>query len=183
MASGLASDLSRTQMAGPVDALARGIGDRLRHIRASRNQPEMAEHLMVSARTYGHWERSERTPDAHALVQLCVDGWNGHWLLTGEGPERLEAAVQSQSQDLSEANLNIALEFTDDIIRATRATYVPRALYARLLRLMYMGVTQGLPVAEIHDIGQQLVRAVISGTGEEGNGGQSGLDDPSSGRR
>ena len=94
-----------------------------------------------------------------------------------------ETRASYGSQDLSEADLNVALEYTDDIIRATRATYVPRSLYAKLLRLMYQGVAQGLPVAEIHELGQQLVRAVISGTGEQGNGSQSGMDGPGQGSR
>lgn len=123
-------------------------------------------------------------PPFDVAARLCIAGGRSlEWLATGGTPTRLEPAFQSGSQDLSEANLNIALEYTDDIIRATRATYVPRSLYAKLLRLMYEGVTRGLPLAEIHDLGQQLVRAVISGTGEQGNGSQSGLDGPSQGSR
>ena len=128
--------------------------------------------------------RGENVPPFDVAARLCLAaGRSLEWLATGNTPKLLETAFQSGSQDLSEANLNIALEYTDDIIRATRATYVPRSLYAKLLRLMYEGVTRGLPLAEIHDLGQQLVRAVISGTGEQGNGSQSGLDGPGQGSR
>lgn len=152
------------------------LGDRLTRIRGQTTQAVFAPEVGLHKNTLGTYERGEREIGALSLAAYVAKGWNANWMLTGEGPERLEAALQSQSQDLSEANLNIALEYTDDIIRATRATYVPRSLYAKLLRLMYQGVTQGLPVAEIHEIGQQLVRAVISGTGSQGDVGQSGMD-------
>lgn len=74
------------------------IGLRLRHIRASRTQPEMAAALGVAGRTYANYERDERVPDADTLALLVQDGWNANWLLTGEGPERLEALTASQPQ-------------------------------------------------------------------------------------
>ena len=161
----------------------RAFAARLTHVRAGRSQPEMARFMGIGARTLSYYESGERLPDVAALHPIAEEGWSLNWLVTGEGYERLEAALQSHSQDLSEGNLNIALEYTDDIIRATRATYVPRSLYAKLLRLMYQGVSQGLPVAEIHEIGQLAVRAALSGTGEQGNGSQSGMDGPGQGRR
>jgi DNA-binding XRE family transcriptional regulator len=157
------------------------IGQRLTRIRGQTTQAVFAPEVGLHKNTLGTYERGEREIGGLSVAAYVAKGWNANWILTGEGPEQLEAAFQSHSQDLSESNLNIALEYTDDIIRATRATYVPRSLYAKLLRLMYQGVTQGLPVADIHEIGQQLVRAVISGNGEQGNGSQSGLDGPGQG--
>lgn len=117
-------------------------------------------------------------------------GWNANWLLTGEGPERLDGLQVAEgrsgyaSQDLSEEQLTIALEITDDIIREEGARYVPRILFARLLRLMYQGVAQGLPMAEIHDFGRNAVRAAISGTGNEvGDVGQQGVGKSGQGGR
>lgn len=125
----------------------------------------MGEVMGVAQRTYASYERNERIPDALALVPLAREGWNINWLLSGEGAERQEASAPLRgSQDLSEEGLTIALEITDDIVRSEGATYVPRVLYARLLRLMYQGVTQGLPVAEILDFGRGSVRAVLSGS-------------------
>lgn len=165
-------------------------GSRLVHIRGDVSQALFGPKIGVHKNTLGHYERGTREVGADALRSLVYQGWNANWILTGEGAERLadpskvsEPGAGYASQDLSEANLNVALEYTDDIIRATRATYVPRSLYAKLLRLMYQGVTQGLPVAEIHDIGQQLVRAVISGTGERSDGSESGLDGTGTGGR
>ena len=159
-------------MSGPVDAAAHGIGERLRHIRAGRNQPEMADHLMVSPRTYGYWERSERTPDAHALVQLCLDGWNGHWLLTGEGPERvdgLKAAFQSQSHDVSGEDLNIAMQLADRKIAAARKAPT-REQYAAFVAEIYNAITQGLPDADRFDFATG--RRTHTGTGEDDGSGQ-----------
>lgn len=143
-----ASDLSRKSAV----ALKAGIGDRIRHIRAALSQPVMAEKLHVSARTYGHWERSERTPDADALIQLVLDGWNANWVLTGEGQPRLDAqeplqpALQSQSQDVSGEHLMVATELADE---ALHGLWLPRARYFELVGLIYDGLTQGLPYAQV----------------------------------
>lgn len=158
-------------------------GSRLVEIRGDQSQAVFGPKIGVHKNTLGHYERGTREVGADALRSLVYLGWNANWVLTGEGPERLEPAFQSHSQDLSEAHLNIALEYTDDIIRATRTTYVPRSHYAKLLWLMYQGVSQGLPVADIYEIGQQAVRAALSGTGEQGNDGRSGLDGPGTGSR
>ncbi len=165
----------------------RGMAERLAHVCSTMTNAQAADFLGVSARSVTNYVNGVRPPDAGTLARVARAGWNINWLLTGEGAERADQVAETRasygSQDLSEADLNVALEYTDDIIRATRATYVPRSLYAKLLRLMYQGVAQGLPVAEIHELGQQLVRAVISGTGEQGNGSQSGMDGPGQGSR
>lgn len=56
----------------------------------------MGEVMGVAHRTYASYERNERIPDANALAPLVAEGWNANWLLTGEGPERLEALTSSQ---------------------------------------------------------------------------------------
>lgn len=159
------------------------IGQRLAHIRGQATQASFASEVGLHKNTLGTYERGEREIGGLSVAAYVAKGWNANWILTGKGPEQLEAAFQSHSQDLSAEALSIALEYTDDIIRATRATYVPRSLYAKLLGLMYLGVTQGLPVADIYEFGQQAIRAAISGTGEEGDGSQSGMDGSASGGR
>jgi len=62
---------------------------RLKHIRAGRTLPEMAEVLDVSSRTVSNYESGLRAPDAWALACLVTEGWNANWILSGEGPERL----------------------------------------------------------------------------------------------
>lgn len=57
----------------------------------------MAASLYVSTKTYGLWERADRTPDAITLARLAGRGWNINWLLTGEGPERIGAEKQGVS--------------------------------------------------------------------------------------
>ena len=171
-----------------LDAFADRMKLLIKHFKSNGGVAEIARKCGFSEAVIRSWRDGGSDPSRLRCIQLA-DGTGASllWLVAGEGEmwavNATEPALQSGSQDLSEANLNIALEYTDDIIRATRATYVPRSLYAKLLRLMYEGVTRGLPLAEIHDLGQQLVRAVISGTGEQGNGSQSGLDGPSQGSR
>src|SRR5690606_24937163 len=121
-----------------------------------RSQADHALALSVPLRTYQNYEQGKREPDLRTLQAIAGLGWNLHWLLTGEGPQRLEdtrrvadqAGSYAGSQELSEEAVTIALQITDDIIRDEGARYVPRVLYGRLFRLMLEGITQGLPVAD-----------------------------------
>jgi len=136
----------------------------------------MAELLGVSARTYTYWEYGQREVSTHALGLLVAEGWNANWVVTGKGPERLdellsngnrigEAPGRYLSQDLSEDHLIIAIELADEAVRAAAGDHrPPRLLYGRLLRLIYQGVTQGLPMAEVRSIAREAADAFI-GTG------------------
>lgn len=64
---------------------------RLRSVRGSVTQKDRAAGLEIALSSYQHYERDERLPDAALLARLAAEGWNTNWLLTGEGPERLEA--------------------------------------------------------------------------------------------
>lgn len=170
----------------------RALGKRLERVRTGMDvgREEMAAHLGVKLRAYTNYLAGISSPDADGIGFVVGEGWNANWLLTGEGPELLSELQVAEdpagygSQDLSEEQLTIALEITDDIIREEGARYVPRILYARLLRLMYQGVARGLPMAEIHDFGCRAVRAAISGTGDEvGDVGQQGVDKSGQGGR
>lgn len=110
----------------------------------------MAEHLGVSPRTYGHWERGERTPDAHALAVLVADGWNANWVVAGAGAEQLEAAFQSDSQDLSPTDLSMAIQLANEKIAASGLAPTPEQ-YGKFVLLLYKVLHGGLPDAEIHD--------------------------------
>ena len=153
-ASDSASDSSRTQMTGPADVMAKGVGMRLAHTRGSATQGDYATHLGVHVNTYSRWERGERGPDSHAMTLMAIDGWNITWLLTGEGPERwkdLETSAFSASHDLSEEHLSIAMQLADKKIHAERRN-PSYDQYARFVALIYEGISKGLPEADIFDI-------------------------------
>lgn len=153
------------------------LAGRLRFMRGAHTQKYFAEFLRVATGTYQNYERGARSPDAAVLECLVELGWNANWILTGEGPELLKDAQAPEggagiaSHDVSEEALTIALEITDDIIQGEGARYVPRTLYARLLRLMYQGVTQGLPMAEVRDLGGAAARKSL-GTGDAEDDGK-----------
>lgn len=145
------------------------VGERLASIRGFTPQPAMASKLGVSKTTYGRLERGVREVGSDVLRRLAELGWNPLWVLSGEGNQRLDAGAVRESppkygsQDVSEEALTIALELADEAVRGIGATFVPRSLYARLVRLLYQGVTQGLPVAQVHQIGQEAARAIEQG--------------------
>jgi len=47
-------------------------------------QQQMAQHLRISLRALQGYE-TNHLPKTKVLVQLCQQGFNGHWLLTGQG--------------------------------------------------------------------------------------------------
>lgn len=80
---------------------------------------------------------------------MAEEGWNTNWLLTGEGPERLDQLVGAdKSQPVSGEALMVATELADE---ALRGLWLPKHRYFDLVALIYDGVTQGLPFAEIID--------------------------------
>jgi len=61
--------------------------ERLKEIRKDKglHQKEMAEHIGVSLSSLQRYELGSGVPDVNALVELAKDGYNIHWLLTGDG--------------------------------------------------------------------------------------------------
>lgn len=117
------------------------VGERLLHIRAGRPQSEAAAALGVSLRSYAYYERGERIPDGEALERLASEGWNINWLLTGTGPERLEALSGTVSGGSQEMRLDLetlreAIEVTD-IVLEMQGIAPDRADRARLYSLVY----------------------------------------------
>lgn len=149
------------------------IGARLLQVRDALglSQPAFAARLGVAPKTYARWERGIREISVHGLQTVVELGWNANWLMTGEGAERLEALesnafrvgeknAEYPSHSLSDANLTIAIELAD---RCVGDGWLPRPLYAKLVRLLYEGVTQGLPVAQVLTFGRQVSQAMEEG--------------------
>lgn len=83
------------------------IGERLRSARESLelDQKGMADLLGTSLRTYQRYEAGEPPKLAH-LDRLLDLGYSGHWLLTGQGPMKLEA--MSVARQFAESSRNLA---------------------------------------------------------------------------
>lgn len=117
-------------------------------------------------------------PPFDVAARLCVAaGLSMEWLATAKdsvkplgekGFEVPDEGVYHQSQAVSDENLTIALELAD---KALGGGYLPRPRYARLVRLLYEGITQGLPVADVLQFGERAGRALAKG--DEVDGGES----------
>lgn len=114
------------------------------------SQAVFAPKIGVHKNTLGNYERGEREISATALRSLVHMGWNANWLLTGEGPERLEAAFQSGSQDMSATDLSMAIQLANEKIAASGLAPTPEQ-YGKFVLLLYQVLVGGLPDAEIHD--------------------------------
>ncbi|HEY0503590.1 MAG TPA: hypothetical protein VGD42_08850 [Lysobacter sp.] len=88
----------------------------------------MAAALGVAARTYANYERDERVLDAVALTRIVEEGWNANWVLTGEGPERLNDAAAPAglaSHPLRVDLLTLAVELIDSELERAKKVLAP----------------------------------------------------------
>ncbi|UPG86994.1 helix-turn-helix domain-containing protein [Luteibacter aegosomatis] len=130
----------------------------------------MAEKLGVSLRTYGHYERNERVPDISMLAVLMGEGWNGNWLIAGQGPERTDIAVEQApggaSQPLRSDELKLSIQLAEEALDGGK---LEPADYAELVSLIYDALVNGLPSAQII----AFARPAARGLSHRGNDGKA----------
>lgn len=108
----------------------------------------------IAHRTYASYERNERVPDAEALIPLLAEGWNANWLLTGEGPERLEALQVAESHAgygshvLKPEGLTVAIQLVAEALDA-QDRELPPAKYAKVVSLAYELLDGDMPRANV----------------------------------
>lgn len=145
----------------------------------------MALLMGIAHRTYASYERSERLPDADALAPLVREGWNANWLLTGEGPERLEASSAAESpapyasQSVRPSDLTIALEMADEKL-ARDQLWLPKAQYAELVVLILERLHQGWAYQRIRALVDAALDKLADGEGAHA-GGSGGVGAESEG--
>lgn len=163
------------------------IGRRLAQIRGPESQGDFATRLGVHKNTYARWERDEREPGASELRALVALGWNANWILTGEGPERLEGLQVAEdggaygSQEMSGQHLMVATELAEE---ALRGLWLPRNRFFDLVALIYDALTQGLPYAEIIAFARPAAKDMAGAGGNDDGGtevGGEGAADPGRG--
>jgi hypothetical protein len=144
----------------------------------------------VSTDSLQRYIREDNMPPFDAAARLCAAaGVSMEWLATGESPRRVAGvrepgAAYGASQDLSGADLSIALELTEEVLRGK---WLPKREYAEVVAGIYAMLTQGLPYAEILELARPTLKqgtkdgsrsagdqprddADRRGSGEAGNG-------------
>lgn len=118
------------------------LGERLKLIRGTASQKAFAAELGVHANTVSNAERRDSATHDYLLKLAAARGVNLHWLLTGHGAMRIDAADDTLLQE------KLALALADALRAAYGPRYgsVPLATRARALRagatyLRAIGVT------------------------------------------
>lgn len=158
----------------------REIGSRITLVRGDKPQSEFSDLIGIHKNTLGNYERGDREMGVFALARLVKLGWNANWLLTGQGPERLDGpqAVQGEaSQDLSAEHLMIATELADETLQGL---WLPKPKYFELVGLVYDALTQGLPYADIIEFTRPAAESMAKQGA--GDGSKQGLDPAAPGR-
>lgn len=133
------------------------IGGRLTHIRGSESQRAYADQIGVPLKTYQTYEQGKREPDLRTLLGIYERGWNLHWVLTGQGEERLSSfsvnelegsggvkKPSSQSPRLDE--IRLAVQLAEEALNGGK---LEPAEYAQLVTLIYDALVNGLPDAQV----------------------------------
>lgn len=68
------------------------VGGRITLIRGSESQAAFAERIGVHKNTLGNYERNRNSPDAEFLKKMAQLGINTHWLVTGEGDQKISSS-------------------------------------------------------------------------------------------
>lgn len=136
-------------------------GSRLIQIRGEKSQAQFAPKIGVHKNTLGHYERGTRELGADALRSLVYAGWNANWVLTGEGPERLQAAGEAPSQNLRPEDVSLAVQLLREALDAAQSDITPTQ-HGEATVLLLRLLEKGLPEAEVRSISRQMV-ATITG--------------------
>jgi transcriptional regulator with XRE-family HTH domain len=151
-----------------------GIGERIAYVRGSKSQAEFAEEAGIHKNTLGNYERAEREMGALPLIRLVRLGWNANWLLTGEGPERLGAAVDkglqasSQSAGLSASNVQAAAGAIAAVLSLRSGPIVPSVVARAIVALAADLDRRGEAKAHVEDILAAAARHLTTGSTEDG---------------
>lgn len=134
-----------------VDKAAETIGGRIRMVRGGVRQPEFATRLGVDKNTIGRYERDERQPDAEFLARLCSLGFNGHWLITGEGPMMAgPSAPAAPGEGVNAGALAGAITAVEEMLRARQIT-LPSEKKGEMIAILYKQLTEVVSKGQIAD--------------------------------
>lgn len=120
-----------------------GVGGRLAEVRGPALQKAFAQLLGVHVNTYARWERGEAEIGASALARLHQLGVNPTWVVTGKGGKQL---VEASSPGLRREELSMAIQLAAE---ALEGKSLPPEKHAELVSLVYEGLLEGLPQAQI----------------------------------
>lgn len=128
---------------------------RLARTRGAASQKAHAESLGVALRTYQNYERGEREPSLDVLGGLVAQGWSAHWLLTGEGPERLNsdaAHAASHAAGLTPGNVQAAAGAIAAVLRHLGVESKPSAIARAVVALAADLDRRGVAKAQVEDL-------------------------------
>ena len=166
------------------------VGRRIASIRGQTKQPDRAVQLGVSKTTYGRWERGVREIGTDGMAALVKEGWNVNWILTGDGPERLntlqdkalsiaEDARGYASHPVSADHLTIALEMAEGKLEQEKL-WLPKRDFAELVLLILEKLQEEWSYKRIREfVGEELKR-LSKGESDAGSGQE--VDEPGAGR-
>lgn len=146
----------------------KAIGERLTHIRGRESQAGFAPLVGIHKNTLGTYERGEREPGALALSGYAGLGWNINWVLTGDGPQRVEAlekqgiasdetADKTPSQPPRLESLTLAIQLAEEALDGGR---LEPADYAQLVSLIHGALVNGLPSAQVLAFARPAARGI-----------------------
>lgn len=107
---------------------------RIAKVLAGANQSEVAKILGVSAQAVTGWKSRGKIDKKYAVSLAKLRGFNPAWLITGDGPEKLD---QSQKPTIENPVLLASIMDALDAFLAEKKVPLPTIKKARIIRIIY----------------------------------------------
>lgn len=118
------------------------------------NQAQAANLLGVPVATFIKWEVGTRAPGAAAIEAfVTAGGINANWLLTGEGPMRIEDLAGAETPGaLDRERMRLAMEAIEEGLSEVRLTMAPPKKAELLLAAYDLLETDGVTKEKVMKI-------------------------------
>ena len=107
------------------DAFKIGLSARLKGLRVQlgRSQSDMDELLRLGKKSWQRCESGDHAAGSHVIAKLIQQGFNGNWLLTGEGPMTLK---ELNAERFDVETLEQAVKVLEGRLKAGKKTMEPK---------------------------------------------------------
>jgi transcriptional regulator with XRE-family HTH domain len=140
---------------GDVDNLKTAIGARIKQARGALGltQKGLCEATGMPFPSLRNYESSNQIPGGEAILALMHAGINANWLLTGEGPMRIEDLAGAETPGaLDRERMRLAMEAIEEGLSEVRLTMAPPKKAELLLAAYDLLETDGVTKEKVMKI-------------------------------
>jgi len=128
------------------------IGERLRHLRGSLSQRDMARKCDTAIRAYQYYESGERLPSLNFIAEVAsAFNTTTDWILTGSDKPRPVEEPRSASSSGFDINLMLSIIEKTEVLFEKHKLYLPPRKKVRLFLLLYEDILEDRTKMDVFD--------------------------------